>query len=441
LMVVGDDSQSIYAFRGANYDNILQFPKRNKTTEVFRLETNYRSTPQILHLTNASIEHNKEQHKKVLRAERADGMLPALIPCSCPEQEAEFVAERILQLRDEGVALSDIAVLYRAHSHRLSVETTLLRYDIPYEVRGGLRFFQQAHIKDLVAHLRLVENPRDEVAFRRVLLLQPGIGNVTANRIWNAITAQAPEGKALVGAFENMDIAGLLPSKARSCWPDFVETIRETHASQEDPETAINIVLESGYMEYVLSKFDNSESRIEDLQQLAIFAGQYDSLNKLLEELLLLGELYGQEVGSNRQTNDDEPPIVLSTVHQAKGLEWHSVFIICLLEGFFPSQRSLDEPGGEEEERRIFYVATTRSREELYLSYPILRAGGYGASVVQEPSRFLQELPETLYETWCLEGEPNRTTDPNGGASQDFDPNIDPVWDDNETLGEPWLAD
>ncbi|MEE3151017.1 MAG: ATP-dependent helicase, partial [Acidobacteriota bacterium] len=138
LMVVGDDSQSIYAFRGANYDNILQFPKRNKTTEVFRLETNYRSTPQILHLTNASIEHNKEQHKKVLRAERADGMLPALIPCSCPEQEAEFVAERILQLRDEGVALSDIAVLYRAHSHRLSVETTLLRYDIPYEVRGGL---------------------------------------------------------------------------------------------------------------------------------------------------------------------------------------------------------------------------------------------------------------------------------------------------------------
>ena len=146
-------------------------------------------------------------------------------------------------------------------------------------------------------------------------------------------------------------------------------------------------------------------------------------------------------MGSNRQTNDDEPPIVLSTVHQAKGLEWHSVFIICLLEGCFPSQRSLDEPGGEEEERRIFYVATTRSREELYLSYPILRAGGYGASVVQEPSRFLQELPETLYETWCLEGEPNRTTDPNGGASQDFDPNIDPVWDDNETLGEPWLAD
>ena len=441
LMVVGDDSQSIYAFRGANYDNILQFPKRNKTTEVFRLETNYRSTPQILHLTNASIEHNKEQHKKVLRAERADGMLPALIPCSCPEQEAEFVAERILQLRDEGVALSDIAVLYRAHSHRLSVETTLLRYDIPYEVRGGLRFFQQAHIKDLVAHLRLVENPRDEVAFRRVLLLQPGIGNVTANRIWNAVTPQTSEGDALVGTFENMDIAGLLPSKARACWPEFVKTIREIHAFREDPETAISIVLDSGYREYVLAKFDNSESRIEDLQQLAIFAGQYDSLNKLLEELLLLGELYGQEVGSNRQTNDDEPPIVLSTVHQAKGLEWHSVFIICLLEGFFPSQRSLDEPGGEEEERRIFYVATTRSREELYLSYPIIRAGGYGASVVQEPSRFLQELPETLYETWHLEGEPNRTTDPNGGASQDFDPNIDPVWDDNETLGEPWLAD
>jgi DNA helicase-2/ATP-dependent DNA helicase PcrA len=441
LMVVGDDSQSIYAFRGANYDNILNFPKRNKTTEVFRLETNYRSTPQILHLTNASIEHNKKQHRKVLRAERANGILPALIPCSSSEQEAEFVAERILQLRDEGVALSDIAVLYRAHSHRLSVETTLLRYDIPYEVRGGLRFFQQAHIKDLIAHLRLVENPRDEVAFRRVLLLQPGIGNVTANRIWNAIAAQASEGDALVSAFENMDIAGLLPSKARSYWPGFAKMIRDIHASQDEPETAISIVLDSGYTEYVLAKFDNSESRIEDLQQLAIFADQYDSLNRLLEELLLLGELYGQEMSPDGRSNDDESPIVLSTIHQAKGLEWHSVFIICLLEGFFPSQRSLDEPGGEEEERRIFYVATTRSRDELYLSYPIVRAGGYGASVVQQPSRFLQELPETSYEAWQLEEESTGVASPNAGVSQDFDPNVDPVWDDDAPLEEPWLTD
>ena len=217
--------------------------------------------------------------------------------------------------------------------------------------------------------------------------------------------------------------------------------ISDVHASQDEPETAISIVLDSGYTEYVLSKFDNSESRIEDLQQLAIFADQYDSLNRLLEELLLLGELYGQGMSRDGQRNDDESPIHLSTVHQAKGLEWHSVFIICLLEGFFPSQRSLDEPGGEEEERRIFYVATTRSRDELYLSYPIVRAGGYGASVVQQPSRFLQELPETLYETWQLEEESNEGANPHAQISQDFDPNVDPIWDDSEPLEEPWLTD
>ena len=167
LMVVGDDSQSIYAFRGANYDNILRFPERNDGTEVFKLETNYRSTPQILAITNASIRNNEQKYKKKLGPRRSDGMLPALVPCSYPQQEAAFVAERILQLRDEGIELADIAVLYRGHAHRLSVETTLLRYDIPYEVRGGLRFFEQAHIKDIVAHLRVLENPRDEVAFRR----------------------------------------------------------------------------------------------------------------------------------------------------------------------------------------------------------------------------------------------------------------------------------
>ena len=443
LMVVGDDSQSIYAFRGANYDNILRFPERNTATEVFRLETNYRSTPQILDLTNASIQHNDKQHEKVLRADRADGMMPALIPCSSPEQEATFVAERILQLRDEGVDLGDIAVLYRAHAHRLSVETTLLRYDIPYEVRGGLRFFQQAHIKDVVAHLRLVDNPRDEVAFRRVLLLQAGIGNVTANRIWNTTAEQTSDPGKLVNAFDDARTIDLLPSKARPGWPNLVQTMREVVAAKTDPETAICSILESPYKDYIVAKFDNSASRVEDLQQLAIFAGQYDSLHGLLEELMLLGELYGQDVSSSARgvTDDGDSPVVLSTIHQAKGLEWHSVFIIYLLEGFFPSPRSLDEPGGEEEERRIFYVAVTRSRDELYLSYSIIQPRGYGASVVQQPSRFLQELPEALYETWNLEEEPGEPVTAHSDVVPDFDPNVDPTWDDDEPLGEPWLND
>ncbi|MGD8818247.1 MAG: ATP-dependent helicase, partial [Acidobacteriota bacterium] len=444
LMVVGDDSQSIYAFRGANYDNILRFPERNPGTEVFKLETNYRSTPQILALTNASIRGNTDQYDKTLRARRGEGMLPALVPGSYPEQEAAFVAERILQLRDEGVELSDIAVLYRAHAHRLSVETTLLRYDIPYEVRGGLRFFEQAHIKDVVAHLRILENPRDEVAFRRVMLLQPGIGNVTAERVWR--TAGAAE---LVARLRSTEVRNVLSAKARPAWDGFVDTMGAALEAQSDPEVAIRSVLEACYEDYAVAKFDNAESRIEDLQQLAVFAAQYDSVHALLEELLLLGELYGQEVAGGAGGDDGDSSVVLSTIHQAKGLEWHAVFLIHLIEGFFPSPRALDETGGEEEERRIFYVAMTRARDELYLSYPIIRPGGYGASVVQQPSRFLQELPEQLYETWQLEEEPIEglaATDPAGrydrpSAAPEYDPNVDPVWDDDEPIVEPWDDD
>ena len=435
LMVVGDDSQSIYAFRGANYDNILRFPERNSETEVFKLEANYRSTPQILTLTNASIHHNVEQHRKTLHARRPDGMLPALLPCSYPEQEAAFIAERILQLRDEGVDLDDIAVLYRAHAHRLSVETTLLRYDIPYEVRGGLRFFEQAHIKDVVAHLRLMENPQDEVAFRRVMLLQAGIGNVTAERIWQMVGGQPGDSGALVDGLATGNVNALLTARARPGWKSFIVTLRGVQAAAADPETAIRCVLESSYEDYVATKFDNFESRIEDLQQLAIFAAQYDSLRSLLEELLLLGELYGQDVAGGR-AGDDDTAIVLSTIHQAKGLEWHTVFVIHLLEGFFPSPRALDEEAGEEEERRIFYVAMTRARDELYLSYPIVRPGAYGASVVQQPSRFLQELPDDLYETWQLEDEEIEAS-----PAAEFDPNVDPIWDDDEPIREPWADD
>jgi DNA helicase-2/ATP-dependent DNA helicase PcrA len=449
LMVVGDDSQSIYAFRGANYDNILRFPERNPGTEVFKLETNYRSTPQILALTNASIRNNAEQYDKTLQARRDDGMLPALIPCSYPEQEAAFVAERILQLRDEGVDLHDVAVLYRAHAHRLSVETTLLRYDIPYEVRGGLRFFEQAHIKDVVAHLRVLQNPRDEVAFRRVMLLQPGIGNVTAERIWRAAGENAADAGALVARLGDGKVRAILSAKARPAWTGFVETMNAVLEAESDPERAISSVLESCYEDYAVAKFDNAESRIEDLQQLAVFAAQYDSVHELLEELLLLGELYGQDVSSGGGADDGDSSVVLSTIHQAKGLEWHAVFVIHLLEGFFPSPRALDEEGGEEEERRIFYVAMTRARDELYLSYPIIRPGGYGASVVQQPSRFLQELSETLYETWQLEEEtvdtPAQAAAPADVDAIDpaatFDPNVDPVWDDDEPLGEPWADD
>ena len=456
LMVVGDDCQSIYAFRGAHYDNILGFAERHPGAEVFKLEINYRSTPEILQLTNASIRFNTGQYQKELRARREPGQQPALVPCNYPEQEAVFVAERILQLRDEGTSLNDIAVLYRAHSHRLSVETTLLRYDIPYDVRGGLRFFEQAHVKDVTAYLRLVDNPRDEVAFRRALMLQRGIGNVTARRLWEALTLADSAGE-LIAELRSERVRHLLQRRALDAWDAFGAQLEAVAEHAAEPETAIRAVLAGGYDDIAAAQFTNYESRVEDLEQLAVFAAQYESIRTFLEELVLLGELYGQDVRDGGELGDER--VVLSTVHQAKGLEWDVVFAIHLVEGALPSPRSLDEPGGEEEERRIFYVAMTRARNELYLSYPIVRPGGVGGALLQQPSRFLQELPGGLVEPWelfevtdaALSGA--STTDDVGGrsaeqpewrsessavdsattiASDAYDPNIDTLWDDEE---------
>ncbi len=436
LMVVGDDCQSIYSFRGAHYDNILGFAERHPNAEVFKLEINYRSTPEILRLTNASIGFNTGQYQKELRARRQSGQLPAVVPCNYAEQEGAFVAERILQLRDEGTPLNGIAVLYRAHSHRLSVETTLLRYDIPYDVRGGVRFFEQAHVKDVTAHLRLVDNPRDEIAFRRALMLQRGIGNVTARRLWEALTTASSADELIVQLCSER-IGRLLPRRAHDAWDAFVARLQTVAAYPAEPEAAIRAVIEGGYDEFAATQFTNYESRVEDLEQLALFAAQYESIGAFLEELVLLGELYGQDVRSGGEPT--EARVVLSTVHQAKGLEWDVVFAIHLVEGALPSPRSLDEAGGEEEERRIFYVAMTRARDELYLSYPIVRPGGTGGALLQQPSRFLQELPRELLEPWELfEADSTRQIAPNTPdsvaktVSDEYDPNVDPLWDDED---------
>lgn len=445
LMVVGDDCQSIYAFRGAHYDNILAFPERNPGTEIHRLEVNYRSTPEILALTNASIGLNPGQYRKELQARRPSGMKPALVPCNYAEQEAAFVAERILQLRDEGTALREVAILYRAHAHRLSIETTLLRYDIPYEVRGGVRFFEQAHVKDVVSYLRLVHNPRDEMAFRRALLLQQGIGNVTAGRLWELFGGADD----LTARLADPGLRERLPRRARPGWQEFAKTLGAVLECAAEPESAIRAVIDD-YADLAASQFTNAESRLEDLEQLALFAAQYESVGELLEELVLLGEMYGQDVQGGGE--GDEGRVVLSTVHQAKGLEWDVVFLVHLVEGALPSPRALDEPGGEEEERRIFYVAMTRARNELYLSYPIVRAGGGRGALLQQPSRFVQELPAPMLEPWEIFEAPaaHQPPDPHadddagyrrggqGGGRRAFvdidehDPNVDPLWDDED---------
>ena len=411
VMIVGDDAQSIFGWRGANIENILSFQQRYKDAQMFKLESNYRSTPEILMLANAVIHHNRKQFPKNLQAIRpSQNFEPALIPCRDADQQSAFVAARILELRDEGVPLNEIGVLYRSHFHAMELQMELTRRGIPYEIRSGVRFFEQAHIKDVTSYLRLIVNPRDEIAWKRVLKLIPKIGNATASRIWERL-AESNDALALVkpDVFGNDVIAPTLPKGAQIGWQEFVELIKALtdEAAINNPTKQVEIILERGYTEYLQASFDNAEAREEDLKQLALFAGRYETTEQFLNELALIqtesGALTGEDVVSG---GDEDERLALSSVHQAKGLEWKVVFLIWLSDGRFPSARSLRDPEGEEEERRLFYVALTRARDELYVTYPIVESERGRQTILQRPSRFILEVPRTLFEVWNVDEEP-----------------------------------
>jgi DNA helicase-2/ATP-dependent DNA helicase PcrA len=409
VMVVGDDAQSIFAFRGASVEGIYEFPKRYPEARVYRLETNYRSTPEILAVANVSIASNRRQFVKTLRAARpSQGLQPALVPCRDADQQAAFVASRILELRDEGLPLSETAVLYRSHYHSLELQLELTRRGIPYRVRSGMRFFEQAHIKDVVAYLRLVANPRDELAWKRVLRLIPNVGAATVNRVWERIQL-APDPLALVIRGE----ADAAAAKRGAGWAEFRTLLEELVRDEvrTSPARQIETVLARGYEEHLENSYENAEARLEDLRQLAHYATRYTSAEEFLAELSLLStERYGAPQGLTGEDvvegGDEDELLTLSSVHQAKGLEWRAVFILWAADGKFPSPRSLRDTEGEEEERRLWYVALTRARDQLYLTYPLM-VTDYSSrqTVLQRPSRFVTEVPPDLYEIWSLEEE------------------------------------
>src|SRR5712671_4667532 len=415
LMVVGDDAQSIYSWRGANFQNILEFPKRYPKAQVFRIELNYRSVPEILEVANSAIAANIKQFKKNLSATRdSKAMKPALIALNDGSEQAEFVAQRVLELRDEGVELNEIAVLYRAHYHAVELQLEFSRRGIPYQITSGIRFFEQAHIKDVTSFIRFVANPRDEVAFNRMVKLLPGIGNRTAENLWQAWAAgtvaaggdrgseatSAPAGVTAPGySFGERLLAMNVPAKSKKMWTQLAHTLDEIAPGGEPnpPSEMITSIVEAIYDDYAKVNFANYQLRREDLDQLAAFARQFKDVHEFLSQLALISNVDAE--AAPNQTGDKEA-VNLSSVHQAKGLEFHTVFIIWLTDGMFPSARSLDTREALEEERRLFYVAITRARDELYLTYPHMRlSGGYG-DVFQRPSRFLQEIPNALVEDW-----------------------------------------
>ncbi|HOD34641.1 MAG TPA: ATP-dependent helicase [Syntrophales bacterium] len=407
LMVVGDDSQSIYSFRGANFTNILKFPERYPDVKLFKLETNYRSTPEILALANLSILNNREQFQKALRAVREEGVKPVLVPLRNASQQAHFVSQRVIELIMEGVPLHEIAVLYRAHHHSMELQMEMTRRGIPFEIRSGIRFFEQAHIKDVTAYLRLLVNPFDETAWKRVLLLYDKIGKTTAEKIWRWLSARPDP----LSAARSGQAAGIVSKGAQAGYGRFVKTLETLSGPPvgRNPGTCIETVVEAFYRDYLREHYSDSATREEDLMQLALYSTRFEDLESFLGELALLTTMTEDyDPYASRRTEEDR--VILSSIHQAKGLEWTAVFIIWCAEGMMPLARALQEPGGEEEERRLFYVGTTRAKDHLYLCYPLTdysRGMGYG---VLKTSRFIEELEtrrlgrvERPYQEWVID--------------------------------------
>ncbi len=395
VMAVGDDSQSIYSFRGANFANIMQFPARYPDARLFRLELNYRSTPEVLSLANNIISNNVEQFQKTLAATRSTlQWKPAVIPLRDAQQQSDFVAQRILELQEEGIPLTEIAVLYRAHFHSMELQLELTRRGIPFAIHSGVRFFEQRHIKDVIAYLKVQLNQFDELSWKRILLLIPGIGGRSADKIWTRI-------RTLENAVRRLkEVQDLVPKASRAAWSHFSGIMNElSHEGFLDlPASAIDHVLKNGYRQYMESKFPNYRNREEDIHQMSSFAMQFNSLEKFLTELSLLGQIESEEAEDAQQER-----IRLSTIHQAKGLEWQAVFVIYMVDGRFPSARSMKNDEDMEEERRLFYVATTRAKNQLYLTYVLFSESYYQGPYFHKPSVFLKELDSKHYDLWQVD--------------------------------------
>ena len=341
IMVVGDDAQSIYSWRGANFENILKFPAKHPEAQVFKIETNYRSVPEVLQVANAAIRANERQFRKELVATRkSHPMKPALVPLSTNSQQAAFVAQRVLELHEEGIELHEMAVLYRAHYHSMEVQLEFTRRGIPFTITSGLRFFEQAHVKDVAAFLKFAVNPRDETAFKRMVKLFPGVGPKSAESLWSQANATL-EGRRDFALLRDIRP----PAKAQESWDQFVHTMVELAPPSGvlAPSGMIESVAFAIYDDYMKSKFANYEARREDINTLSAFASQFDSTEDFLSQLALLGAV---ETADAFRGEAESEKVTLSTIHQAKGLEWKVIFLIWLTEGMFPSARSVENPEG-----------------------------------------------------------------------------------------------
>ena len=389
IMAVGDDAQSIYSFRGANYKNIFDFPKLFKNTKIIKLEQNYRSTQNILKLTNTIIGKAKEKYDKELFSKIESPVKPALICAKNTQMEADFICQRILELLDEDVPLSDICVLARNARMSYSLEIELSKRAIPYRKFGGPKFMETAHIKDVISHLRVLVNPDDVISLTRILLLLRGIGNAAVNNIL----------PVLKGNF-NPDIK-LLPSNKMTALSPLLKVLskEQSQIATKKPAEIVEEIIRY-YRPILKDKYDDFNKREKDLDHFQYLATQYSNLEDFISDMAL--EPPESSVEGMYKNNIDDEALTISTIHSAKGLEWDSVFIIGAVDGRFPSAYSFNSEEEMDEELRLMYVATTRAKNNLYITYPVDMYDYSMNMVLSKPSRFLDHIPDDILEMWDI---------------------------------------
>ena len=398
VMAVGADAQCIYSWRGADFENIMSFPERHPGTVIHRIETNYRSTPEILTFANGVLNcQPKGRHfDKELRAARKHGQKPAVIQAMDDREQAAFVLKRIQSLvSDDGVSPNEIAILYRSHYVALEMQLALTRAGVPYTITSGVKFFERQHVRDLIAVLNFVYNPANTSAWNRIAILLPKVGEKGAAKIYAAALDHARlMQQNFVDALATDDVLSKVPKDAKPDWPNFCASLKQVYEAMNDqtPADAVSVAIDGWYGDYMKGEYADYVDRAEELKGLIGFAGQFTQMADFLAQIMLLnGET------SEKQIETDQESIKLTTIHQAKGLEYDVVFLIGAAEGQFPGYRTI-ESGDFEEERRLFYVAVTRAKNELYITYPRVASRPGPGGMMLQPSRFLSELPEHLYD-------------------------------------------
>ncbi|GAB6281780.1 MAG: ATP-dependent helicase [Ignavibacterium sp.] len=394
IMVVGDDSQSIYSFRGANFKNIMDFPKLFNNVKIIKLEENYRSTQEVLNFANRIVDAAIEKYPKFLFTNKKGGNLPVIIASENTNLQSKFIVEKILDLREEGIPLRDIAVLFRSSFFSFDLEIELAKANIPFKKFGGMKFVETAHIKDVLAFLRVSFNPKDFVSWNRILLLHDGVGPRSAQKIIDLLA----NGKLNIDMNPDSHSEKIITEKLYNLFL----LIYELRTKNLSPSEQTMMVIDY-YIPIFKEKYDDFHKRRKDLDIFLNITENYKSLESLLSDILIDPPI-DSTVDIEAEDKENEF-LTLSTIHSAKGLEWNTVFLIHAIDGFFPSTKSAEKTEDLEEERRLFYVAVTRAKQNLYITYPMNIYDRESGTTFSKPSRFIADITSDLAEGYLLEND------------------------------------